>query len=1338
MIVSGKPGKPEKKFGPAAGRAGAPVRDFGTLSQAAETALDESLGYLNFSGGSADPRFLANFNELFGVVSTGQPPGQPWEALRRLLGDRLADLRGRSAPFADTTQAEAVLSLAFDHLLPAYRHYHSDLLQHQSAAALFQPFFLGRACAAVVRQGPPWNEQERIVAGALDELNDFLGYRPVAVLHTPQKIEPYPNEWVAPLPLFIRGAGVVFGPYHALIEQALSILAHTPSEILRQAWFEPALLDELALDPRAYDFDHPVNKRPNHQFGQWDPHQLDLEGRYRRFVLQGVTLEAIWQRTQGASSLPADERLFEAGAVLAGVILMAAAVGGQSPETHDSGVTLAKLLPRIAACRDQFYAHLLSTAAGPHGERLRAEASTLRQPFGGARQDLNQRMARLRATQLQHVHLAQLFARMGFPRASSRQASIVPVASARMICEISGRLTGGHLELERGNVDEAAKRLPEVADLLERAIQCGALVDPWNILGFQGQFSLFPSLENSVRDHRVDVLVHLVREIFRLAARLEGEAAAAGSTRLEQVIRSELEQLAQWWDQFATTEVSGVEGLSGRNATVSAREVAAALGAWHRAGEAAGDIAFWRQHVARFHSPKAYALAVGALLDKPDYVASRALLTQWLSQSEHMPLAAGGYSFQALALRWMSELLGGCPRAERRGSSRAVCADNQSWQQAAKFFDYLEANADVFWEVPRFEWGRAAEAAPDPDAEEAHDLFSAAYDEVTYRDSTDDNVEGETLEGGPPASDFELDAEATRIGNRLAFLQALARLWMIAAARTAHLADGHERQGVLANWCSQAMHNREKLLELLENIQRFSLPPPTGTHESLVEYDRRRLLKESLLTQTIATAVEASAAARLLMALGGQEAPPTGCPAWYAKAIPALRAIWRAEPEALRAVFPALRQALQQQPVLYVPLSKHGDPRKIFEAQEVQQLLLWFARTLPRLGLLQETLEIIDTSQAMERHRPDGDGVVTEFDRLFEAGLLAIVECLVDASAELDATDPPRHDPELTAALEIVNDVLLKRWLEHSRSLRLSVLEKVSDKQRWQSLVAFIERYGHELFTPRFLNLGNLRAILHQGVEAYLRQLKDRGPEPGEEPPLLVRELGAELPWPAAVEQLGLVIEAIVENYGEYKDFNSTTTQSDRGELLYVLLDFLRLKASYDRFAWNLRPLVVAHEALARRGPTSAAELWRQAIAERTDEVAQRHLQKLDELVRRHGARLPTVADRLHERFLKPLAIDRVRARIGPAMQDARRGSSSGAFELLEQELAEFAENPTGAGLDVPAWISALEQEADRVASARFAAEINEQPAIAPQRLTWRQVHQQLRAWESQEDPGGK
>ncbi len=85
-----------------------------------------------------------------------------------------------------------------------------------------------------------------------------------------------------------------------------------------------------------------------------------------------------------------------------------------------------------------------------------------------------------------------------------------------------------------------------------------------------------------------------------------------------------------------------------------------------------------------------------------------------------------------------------------------------------------------------------------------------------------------------------------------------------------------------------------------------------------------------------------------------------------------------------------------------------------------------------------------------------------------------------------------------------------------------------------------------------------------------------------------------------------MAIEAVVENYGEYMDYNSITTQSDRGEMLYTLLDFLRLRASYDRVAWQLRPMMLVHQVLVRCGRDGAAEIWRQAIAQRTAPVGRR------------------------------------------------------------------------------------------------------------------------------------
>ena len=148
--------------------------------------------------------------------------------------------------------------------------------------------------------------------------------------------------------------------------------------------------------------------------------------------------------------------------------------------------------------------------------------ATRRQPFGGARQHLNAWLARRRASQLEHVHLAKIFARMGHAEAANRQAGIVPVASARMLCEIDCRLTAGIQAVQDGELTRALTLAREIVDLLHRAIRCGAILDPWNLLGFDAHFSLFPALENSVHDHRADELVALDGPDFRvLFAHLE-------------------------------------------------------------------------------------------------------------------------------------------------------------------------------------------------------------------------------------------------------------------------------------------------------------------------------------------------------------------------------------------------------------------------------------------------------------------------------------------------------------------------------------------------------------------------------------------------------------------------------------------------------------------------------------------------------------------------------------------------------------------------------------------------------------------------------------------------
>ena len=258
-----------------------------------------------------------------------------------------------------------------------------------------------------------------------------------------------------------------------------------------------------------------------------------------------------------------------------------------------------------------------------------------------------------------------------------------------------------------------------------------------------------------------------------------------------------------------------------------------------------------------------------------------------------------------------------------------------------------------------------------------------------------------------------------------------------------------------------------------------------------------------------------------------------------------------------------------------------------------------------------------------------------------------------------------------------------------------------------EAFVAFIERYGADLFTQKFLNLGNLRAILHQHAGVWLSNLEQQPERRGIR---LVTEIGqGHLPRRSAPSGSRSRIEAVVENYREYRDYNTTTTHSDHGELLYTLVDFLRLRAEYDRVAWNLRPVVMAHEILVRQNRPAAAEMWQQALAERTAETADANLARFDELCNQYGVRLPSVAERLGERFTRPLAIDRVRALVGPAIAAADTGDRT-AIAALEQEIASLAHEPAGAGLDLPDWLAALEEEVSMVRCAAATAT----PATTP------------------------
>ena len=158
----------------------------------------------------------------------------------------------------------------------------------------------------------------------------------------------------------------------------------------------------------------------------------------------------------------------------------------------------------------------------------------------------------------------------------------------------------------------------------------------------------------------------------------------------------------------------------------------------------------------------------------------------------------------------------------------------------------------------------------------------------------------------------------------------------------------------------------------------------------------------------------------------------------------------RGDAAGVRKVWRRLISAFGQQTLLYVALARGGHPQRIVASRGLQAVLRRLLAYLPRLGLLQETMQLISTIQEMEANHPVGPGAITEFDQMFKIGCRAIVRCLVAASegwTDTHAAAPPGNDDELIAFLEQATEALLRAWLVHSRGVRLSVLEAVNSRE---------------------------------------------------------------------------------------------------------------------------------------------------------------------------------------------------------------------------------------------------------------------------------------------------
>src|SRR5262249_40776824 len=138
---------------------------------------------------------------------------------------------------------------------------------------------------------------------------------------------------------------------------------------------------------------------------------------------------------------------------------------------------------------------------------------------------------------------------------------------------------------------------------------------------------------------------------------------------------------------------------------------------------------------------------------------------------------------------------------------------------------------------------------------------------------------------------------------------------------------------------------------------------------------------------------------------------------------------------------------------------------------------------------LRETYHLLKTARVMEQAHPAQGRGVSQFNQLFETAFQAVAESVVDSSFTWGPADG--SDRSLAAQLEALTSPFLTLWIDYSRTLQLSVLELLRADADWQAVCEFVRRYGKDLFHAKFMTLGNLRGILHRGVDAYLDYLRD-------------------------------------------------------------------------------------------------------------------------------------------------------------------------------------------------------------------------------------------------------
>ncbi len=108
------------------------------------------------------------------------------------------------------------------------------------------------------------------------------------------------------------------------------------------------------------------------------------------------------------------------------------------------------------------------------------------------------------------------------------------------------------------------------------------------------------------------------------------------------------------------------------------------------------------------------------------------------------------------------------------------------------------------------------------------------------------------------------------------------------------------------------------------------------------------------------------------------------------------------------------------------------------------------------------------------------------------------------------------------------------------------------------------------------------------------------------------------------------------------------------------------------------------------------------------------------------------MSDHIEERFVKPLAVNRMVALVKQTMQEEDALKKRELFDDLRVEIENYQDGTYGTGLEVPEWLRLLDQEVRNQESPDLSSgDPYSKQIIIPVAINLREMRRQLKTWDN-------